>query len=523
MTISKKHIIIGAGPGGLQLAYYLEKNNIDYLILEQAEHAGHTFEYFPRHRQLISINKVYTGFDDQEINMRYDWNSLLSDEHAPLFKEYTKDYFPDADHIVNYFRDYATKHNLKVDYGTKVTSISKDGMFHIKTENGTSYTCEKLIMATGVNTPFIPKIKGIENCKTYVDTSVDPEDFINKRVLIIGKGNSGFETADNLVPTASKIHVCSPTPLKLAWKTHFVGHLRAVNNNLLDTYQLKSQNAIIDGDISEIKEIDGEYHVTVHYGHANDEVEVLVYDDIIICAGFRFDTTMFDKSAQPEMIIMDRFPNQKSNWESTNIDGLYFAGAVTQARDFKKSTSAFIHGFRYNSKCLFHILHKEEYDVNWPTELVMLTPESITKEIITNVNRTSALWQQFGFIGDVIVVEGDNDKAEYIHNVPVDYAIDTYCKDKAHYFVVTLEYGHEIFKKSPDIFNVTRVHRNDIENADQSAFLHPIVREYKNGKVVNVHHIIEDFENKWDEEEVHIKPLEEFMSSCLKKLVSANV
>ena len=136
---------------------------------------------------------------------------------------------------------YTAKHNLKVAYEAKVSKISKDGDFRIETENGNVYTCEKLIMATGVNKPFIPKIKGIENCKTYLDVSVNPEDFINKSVLIIGKGNSGFETADNLVSTASKIHVCSPTPLKLAWKTHFVGHLRAVNNNFLDTYQLKSQ------------------------------------------------------------------------------------------------------------------------------------------------------------------------------------------------------------------------------------------------------------------------------------------
>ncbi|MBJ6369620.1 NAD(P)-binding domain-containing protein [Snuella sedimenti] len=515
--MNKKIIIIGAGPGGLQLAYYLEKNNMDYLILERANHVGHTFEYFPRHRQLISINKVYTGFDDNEINLRYDWNSLLSDEHAPLFKDYTKDYFPNADHIVNYFRDYAISHNLKIVYDAKVSNISKEDLFRIETENGYVYTCEKLVMAIGVNIPFIPKIKGIENCKTYVDTSVDPEDFINKRVLIIGKGNSGFETADNLVSTASKIHVCSPTPIKLAWKTHFVGHLRAVNNNLLDTYQLKSQNAIIDGDIEEIKEIDGEYHVTVHYGHANNEVEVLIYDDVILCAGFRFDDSMFADNTKPEMTIMNRFPNQKSNWESTNIDGLYFAGAVTQMRDFKKSTSAFIHGFRYNSKCLFHILNEDNNGVNWPSDSVSLNPEVITRKIIENVNRTSALWQQFGFIGDVIVI--DNKKATYIHNIPVDYAIDTYCQDKEHYFIVTLEYGHEIFNKSPDIFNVTRVHRNDVENANQSAFLHPIVREYINGLVVNVHHIIEDFENNWKEEDVHIRPLKKFIYMCLKELV----
>jgi len=32
----------------------------------------------------------------------------------------------------------------------------------------------------------------------------------------------------------------------------YVGHLRALNNNLLDTYQLKSQNALLDGNIERI-------------------------------------------------------------------------------------------------------------------------------------------------------------------------------------------------------------------------------------------------------------------------------
>ena len=46
--------------------------------LEKGERPGHFFETFPRHRMLISINKVYTGYDDPVINLRWDWNSLLT-------------------------------------------------------------------------------------------------------------------------------------------------------------------------------------------------------------------------------------------------------------------------------------------------------------------------------------------------------------------------------------------------------------------------------------------------------------
>ena len=54
------NIILGAGPAGLQMAYYLEKKGEDYLILERAGHAGAFFDRQPRHRRLLSINKRYT-------------------------------------------------------------------------------------------------------------------------------------------------------------------------------------------------------------------------------------------------------------------------------------------------------------------------------------------------------------------------------------------------------------------------------------------------------------------------------
>jgi len=91
-----EYLIIGAGPAGLQMAYFLEKSDRNYLILEAGESAGSSFNKFPRHGKLISINKVYTGYEDPEINLRWDWNSLLSDSEAMLFKNYSKRYFPAA-------------------------------------------------------------------------------------------------------------------------------------------------------------------------------------------------------------------------------------------------------------------------------------------------------------------------------------------------------------------------------------------------------------------------------------------
>ena len=143
------------------------------------------------------------------------------------------------------------------------------------------------------------------------------------------------------------IHVAGPESIRMAWRTHYVGHLRAINNNLLDTYQLKSQNALLDGTIQRIERRNGSYLVTVSFARANEVTKDIPYDRVIVCTGFRFDPSIFDPTCLPELVIDDRFPAQTPEWESVNVPDLYFAGTLMQVRDFKRSTGGFIHGFRY--------------------------------------------------------------------------------------------------------------------------------------------------------------------------------
>ena len=78
----------------------MEKNNKNYVILERDKCAGSFFRTYPRHRNLISINKrnveADLGTDENELKMRHDWNSLISDDPKCRVTEYTKDYFPNV-------------------------------------------------------------------------------------------------------------------------------------------------------------------------------------------------------------------------------------------------------------------------------------------------------------------------------------------------------------------------------------------------------------------------------------------
>jgi thioredoxin reductase len=509
------YLVIGAGPAGLQLGYFLERAGRDYLILEAGSTPGTFFRTFPRHRKLISSNKRYTGWTDAEMNLRMDWNSLLSDDPRLLFTRYSERYFPVADDLVRYLKDFAETHQLRIAYDTRVARISKDRYFQVTDERGNTHEAKRLIVATGVTKPYIPPIPGIEHAELYTTVSVDPRDFLNQRVLIIGKGNSGFETADNLLETAAVIHVAGPSSIRFAWRTHYVGHLRAVNNNLLDTYQLKSQNALLDGTIQRIERHNGSYLVTVSFARANEVTRDLRYDRVIACTGFRFDPSIFDESCRPELVIRDRFPAQTCEWESTNVPGLYFAGTLTQVRDFKKSTSGFIHGFRYCVRALHRILERKYEHVEWPHCSLSAEPQALMEAVIARVNRSSALWQQFGFLGDLIVAAPDG-SARYYEELPVDYIHESDFGAADCYFTITLEYGPDHDRHDPFDITVGRISQSDAEHSDKGRYLHPVVRHYSRRMLVGEHHVTENLENEWTAV-MHREPLRNFFDRAMTK------
>ncbi|PRY31958.1 NAD(P)-binding domain-containing protein [Pseudosporangium ferrugineum] len=503
------YLIIGAGPAGLQLASLLERDGRDYVVLEAGDGPGTFFRTYPRHRQLISINKVWTGSDDPEFNLRSDWNSLLTDDPDLLFTRYSKRYFPAADDLVRYLADFAR--GLNVVYGSRVTRVARDaGGFTV--EAGGTYRASRVIVATGVSRLHVPGIPGAELAERYDTVDVDPEGFVNQRVLIVGKGNSAFETADALVETAAVIHVAGPHSIRLAWQTHYVGHLRAVNNNFLDTYQLKSQNAVLDGTVERIApRPEGGFRVDFRYARTVEAIRVLEYDRIILCTGFAFDASMFDASARPRLVIDDRFPEQTPAYESATVPGLYFAGTLTQQRDFKKSTNGFIHGFRYGTRALRHILGERHEDRPWPATPLEATPEAITAAIIARINVTSALWQQFAVLADVVTVDGPS--AAYREEMPVAYFHASGPPGLS--FLVTLEYGPDHDTVDPFDVSVPRIAENDAAAAHDASYLHPVVRAYRDGEPLGAHHLAENLENHWDLPSVHQQPLAVFLKGLL--------
>lgn len=550
------YCVVGAGPGGLQLGFFLERAGRDYVIFERDSLAGAFYVKYPRHRKLISINKRHTGKTNKEFNMRHDWNSLLSDDESLLMTRYTKQFFPDADILVKYLNDYVSKLNLKVQYNTNIKLVSRDGdakeaMFHLKDQNGTSYMCKNVVMSTGISVENLPKkFTGMEYTESYSEISTNPDDYEGQTVLIIGRGNSAFETADSIMGATNLIHMFARSRVRLSWETHYVGDLRAINNGILDTYQLKSLDALLEAPIEEIAVIkrDGKLYVDAFdgtgenvvtpdqpvsdNGNAPDNFAVREpYDRIIRCLGFKFDFSVFDNSTKPRPCIgmrSKKYPSIKADYESTTVPGLYFAGTNTHSIDFRKSAGGFIHGFRYTARSLHHILEWRNHKVTWPHITVPVT--ELVNVIIKRINEASGIYQMFGVLGEVVILR-ENGDVEYFEEFPIRlvHKFEEYTgRPSGPMIVVNMEYGKDFSGAGKDTFHTNRA-TGEPSDAHNSNFLHPVLYFYKEPPTAlpketksvvlprphRLHHVVEDFLTLWTAPTSHILPLRRFIETVV--------
>ncbi|MFG2060962.1 NAD(P)-binding domain-containing protein [Micromonospora sp. NPDC048871] len=504
-----RYVIVGAGPAGVQLSYYLQQHGADYLTLESEDSPGGFFRRFPRHRRLISLNKVHTDSTDPEIRLRWDWNSLLNDSPDLLFPNFSKEYLPAADDLVRYLAEFQRHYQLNIRFGTRVEGITRtENGFTLDTDQG-QVRARCLIVATGWGRPFVPAIPGIEHATGYEDMVIDPEEYEGQRVLIIGKGNSAFETASAILGRASMVHLASRHPLKLAWNTKHPGDVRGQYGAILDSYQFKTLHSVLDCTIDEIRPVDGRFQVSITYTHADGETAVLDYHKVLRCTGFQMDTALFDETCRPDMVREGRMPDLRPDWQSTNVDDLYFAGTIAQARDVKHASSPFIDGFRYNLRTFTRLLRERYEQVPLSYATTPADPASLTKLMLDRVNWSSALWTQFEYLCDVFVRDEATGDFRHYEDLPEDYAVERFA-EATHWYTLALRWGRDEYG---DVFAIERHPTPD--RARESAFIHPVIRRYRGGELIAEQHLLEDLLAEWRRPDRHVEPLTEFLTGHL--------
>jgi alkyl hydroperoxide reductase subunit F len=165
-------IIVGAGPAALSAAIYASRKNLDVALV--GEKVG---------GQITNTASIE------------NWLGIPSISGQDLAEA---------------FRDHAQRYPIAEMLDVAVESVTHDnGVFHIKTSDGSTFTSQSIIYCAGkeyrkLGVPGENRFigKGVAFCATC-----DAPLFQDKRVAVVGGGNSAFTAARDLLSYAREIHI----------------------------------------------------------------------------------------------------------------------------------------------------------------------------------------------------------------------------------------------------------------------------------------------------------------------------
>lgn len=401
-------VVVGSGPGGLQTSYALRRLGVEHALLTADEEPGGMFRRFPVFGRLISWSKLYSEFDRGTRQYeRYDWNSLLAEEPdakalVPGCMDGTL-YFPARPEMERGLARFVERTGLAVRYRCRWESTTRleDGAgFVVGTTDG-EYRCRVLVLAVGTTSPWKPTVPGMEAVPHYAQTR-HPADYTNRRVVVIGKRNSGFEIADGLLPYARRVVLVSPTPVlpQILSQSVAARYLQPWEDDAL-----AGGNFVLDAAIERVERTGEGWRVHA-MGTTRPGAFTLEADDVIAATGFR--TPVRDLPSQGmAMVANARIPALTPYWESATVPGVFFAGNASQgAQGMKKfglgSASPAVHGHRYNSVVLAEHLAGR---LGRPVSRRTFEPGEIVSFLCAEATSAPELWNQRAYLGRIVLAD----------------------------------------------------------------------------------------------------------------------
>jgi hypothetical protein len=273
---------------------------------------------------------------------------------------YSSQYYPHADALKMYLQDYAARSELHIRYNVTVDRVSRappdgEARFKLTTRGGETYECKWLLWAAGLQgvTRVDNTFNLAEVAESYTDLSTDLTSYVNKSVLILGRGNAAFEVAHNILGVTSLVHLVgrAGSRIRLAAETHYPGDVRQVHSLLLETYLLKSQDVMFEADArswSVTQEqngwriFDSGRRDACARGDDGGLLDVCfpgrLYDKIIACPGWYFDASPFEENIRPQLAPNGKHPALTPSYGSPGVPGLHFVGTAAHAGDYRVSS-----------------------------------------------------------------------------------------------------------------------------------------------------------------------------------------
>ncbi len=251
-------IIIGAGPAGVSASLTAKKHNLNFLTLEQDTLGGTVFT-FPRSKIVMT-----------------------SPMDLPLYGK-VKLYDTSKAELLNIWNDALSKNGITIREKTKVEEIIPDnGNFKVVTQNGETLQTKFVLLAIGRRgTPRKLNVPG-EVAENVAYKLLEPENVQNKKVIVVGGGDSAIEAA---------LALTDQNKVVISYRSESFSRLKPKNREKL--------NAAVEAGLLEVK-----YKTNVS-GIESDKVRlldeegkelVLENDLIYIFAGGELPTKFLEKA-----------------------------------------------------------------------------------------------------------------------------------------------------------------------------------------------------------------------------------
>jgi putative flavoprotein involved in K+ transport len=193
-------IIIGAGQAGLSTAYFLKRKNIPFIILDDQPQPGGAWQHAWESLRLFSPNS---------------WSSL-SGWMMPV----TEQTYPTRNEVIDYLTAYEQRYHFPVVRPVHVDHVENKGTSLEVYAGEQSWKAKAVVSATGTwSQPFIPEYAGREHFQGIQLHSADyknAELFKNKKVMIVGGGNSGAQILAEVSQVTETLWITQTPPQFLA-------------------------------------------------------------------------------------------------------------------------------------------------------------------------------------------------------------------------------------------------------------------------------------------------------------------
>jgi cation diffusion facilitator CzcD-associated flavoprotein CzcO len=192
-----KYCIVGAGSSGLAAAKNLKAHNIPFDVIEREDDVGGIWYYGKPHSSVyrsthLISSKPLTEFTD-----------------FPMPKHYPD--YPSHAQVWEYLRSYARAFGLyeHIEFNTSIEKIEPaDGYWNVTSNKGQTRSYRGIIIANGHNyDPKYPDYPGhFDGLTLHSAHYKTPEVLRDKRVLVVGAGNSGCDIAVESAQNAARTY-----------------------------------------------------------------------------------------------------------------------------------------------------------------------------------------------------------------------------------------------------------------------------------------------------------------------------